>query len=779
MKGHVLLLILAAGQQLAARSVRDIKRRKSENEDSSEESSEEVDVSAPDVYSCCPEGSKLRLTELKNGGKTSECIKLTREEVDKMEMWTPNLNILGDNLPTCQRGLVDVVVEVKGQESLTSTTTTTTTTTPAPEESFDDVCERHDIFYQSQEHERESIIIRMNNRLFNIDPDKIDIDHKIITLQEIDASMELVIEGEEELYYKGNSFKKAIFATEVPDKSFPKSCLYIVEKKSSNQGSNIVNVEYFNETAILATKITGSAYVPSGEPNFRLDMISHKLEMRYSWRGHRNPYWNTENNVFESSTTDQIRLKRVSNGVVDTLVHISQFTTELKYLDKDEKFRVVPHENEIPFGWRLASIEEIKKDGTYTKSALDVMSNEPTTGGFLCLDDDFKVYVYEDEPVYEYQAECEDNNNKLIIKESQRDSNPASGSGIKHGKEYKALISSAGVLEIRYPNNGTFAKEDFCVATTWEDSTGIDYSKEEAITLRCDFCSEKVLCENLRSFYKQTTFGGGWIELLIGQPNDFEEFKATVEQLIEDLWMLIFEERQVDLLRLMESKSVRLSQSFLNRLGTYFFEKLDIDLDDEVTAADYFEALKIMKLSTDIDESQDSLERKLLLLPWPLYQLYRILDSDKNRGLTLDELATFIQRVSAVFDKNEDCMTDLEEIFIVLDEVRAAKEVQLAIKQLLQQELAVGEHLVKRFLQLADKNDDNSTTINEVLDFSNFDFIESEGQAYLLVAEPNYKTIRFITRNNGNEDTWLEILGNFAAKLTETEEVSKQNNKRP
>ena len=145
----------------------------------------------------------------------------------------------------------------------------------------------------------------------------------------------------------------------------------------------------------------------------------------------------------------------------------------------------------------------------------------------------------------------------------------------------------------------------------------------------------------------------------------------------------------------------------------------------------------------------------------------------------MDELATFIQRVSAVFDKNEDCMTDLEEILRVLDEVRAAKEIQLAIKQLLQQELAVGEHLLKRFLQLADKNNDNSTTLNEVLNFSNFDFIESEGQAYLLVAEPNYRTIRFITRNNGNEGTWLEILGDFAAKLTKSEKVNQQNNKCP
>ena len=169
----------------------------------------------------------------------------------------------------------------------------------------------------------------MNDRFFKINPYAIDIVNKILHLEEIDA-----IEVEEELYYKGDAFKKAVFATEIPDKSYPKSCLYIVDKKSSNQGSNIVNVEYFNETTILATKITGSDYVPSGEPNFRLDMISHKLETLYAWYLYRNPYWNNEKNVFESSTTNEIRLKQVTSGVVDTLVHISQFTQEIKYLDK-------------------------------------------------------------------------------------------------------------------------------------------------------------------------------------------------------------------------------------------------------------------------------------------------------------------------------------------------------------------------------------------------------------------------------------------------------------
>ena len=45
----------------------------------------------------------------------------------------------------------------------------------------------------------------------------------------------------------------------------------------------------------------------------------------------------------------------------------------------------------------------------------------------------------------------------------------------------------------RDSNNGSFTKEDFCVSTSWEDSTGINHPEEEAITLRCDLCSENVI----------------------------------------------------------------------------------------------------------------------------------------------------------------------------------------------------------------------------------------------------------------------------------------------
>ena len=51
----------------------------------------------------------------------------------------------------------------------------------------------------------------------------------------------------------------------------------------------------------------------------------------------------------------------------------------------------MPHEKEIPFGWRLASIEEIRTGGTYTEAAIDAMINESIKRGFLCLENDAKV----------------------------------------------------------------------------------------------------------------------------------------------------------------------------------------------------------------------------------------------------------------------------------------------------------------------------------------------------------------------------------------------------
>ena len=51
----------------------------------------------------------------------------------------------------------------------------------------------------------------------------------------------------------------------------------------------------------------------------------------------------------------------------------------------------MPNENEIPFGWRLASLDDIEDGETYNDAAIEAMSYAPTTGGFFCLDDEFKV----------------------------------------------------------------------------------------------------------------------------------------------------------------------------------------------------------------------------------------------------------------------------------------------------------------------------------------------------------------------------------------------------
>merc|ERR1711915_146907 len=77
----------------------------------------------------------------------------------------------------------------------------------------------------------------------------------------------------------------------------------------------------------------------------------------------------------------------------------------------------------------------------------------------------------------------------------------------KQEKDFEAAISDSGILITRHPENATFTFGEFCVETTWESPIGFKSPEEEAITLSCDFCSEKVLCESLRHYYKQTVLG--------------------------------------------------------------------------------------------------------------------------------------------------------------------------------------------------------------------------------------------------------------------------------
>ena len=61
---------------------------------------------------------------------------------------------------------------------------------------------------------------------------------------------------------------------------------------------------------------------------------------------------------------------------------------------KGKDVKAVPRDDDIPLGWRLASIEEIKGSAhsTYTQAALDAIRKTPTKREYFCIDDDYQVF---------------------------------------------------------------------------------------------------------------------------------------------------------------------------------------------------------------------------------------------------------------------------------------------------------------------------------------------------------------------------------------------------
>ena len=127
--------------------------------------------------------------------------------------------------------------------------------------------------------------------------------------------------------FNKKSFTKLEFKTEKPDKEYPNTCLYIVDKKSVGQGNNIVNFEYFNKSTLMATKMTGSYGVPAGEKHLRFDMITHDFQFQYAYGGFRIPSWEKDNYILEHLQHDEISLQQ--HAVSDLYIHVSQFHPDI------------------------------------------------------------------------------------------------------------------------------------------------------------------------------------------------------------------------------------------------------------------------------------------------------------------------------------------------------------------------------------------------------------------------------------------------------------------
>merc|ERR1712037_538035 len=133
----------------------------------------------------------------------------------------------------------------------------------------------------------------------------------------------------------------------------------------------------------------------------------------------------------------------------------------------------------------------------------------------------------------------------------------------------------------------------------------------------------------------------------------------------------------------------------------------------------------------------EALGTNLISLPEPIYNFYNKLDRDTDERLTKAEALDFLSKLFTLINTDDsDCKIDVDELLQLLDELEVPWDYQLAVKMLLDQELTLASHLLKNLVERADKDEDGEVTIEEILTFGDFEFIESTIQVVPFLVSP-------------------------------------------
>merc|ERR1712080_337117 len=86
---------------------------------------------------------------------------------------------------------------------------------------------------------------------------------------------------------------------------------------------------------------------------------------------------------------------------------------------------------------------------------------------------------------------------------------------------------------------------------------------------------------------------------------------------------------------------------------------------------------------------------------------------------------------------NSDCSIEETEVVSALAKVKLPSDQRLAVSLILKQYLTLGSFLVKEFTERADTDSDSRVTEEEVLNFTDFDFIESMAPMVVDLGQPS------------------------------------------
>merc|ERR1711990_225669 len=215
---------------------------------------------------------------------------------------------------------------------------------------------------------------------------------------------------------------------------------------------------------------------------------------------------------------------------------------------------------------------------------------------------------------------------------------------------------------------------------------------------------------------------------------DFDEFFSKLKDYVRKVFGVLDEDKDGSLFA--EASTGNLGQKFtlhffeeaLSEVFDLFDSNNDniIDSDDDFVAnsPDWVDRNKDGEVS--LSEFLGPDVTSIISLPAPVYNFYSNLDRNTDEKLAKEEALVFIRRLFTMIDSDSDCHITTDEVVALLKDVEVTWDNQLAARMVLQQYLTLTSSIVNTFIHRADANGDSKVTVEEVLAFNDFDFIEDD-----------------------------------------------------
>merc|ERR1712112_687546 len=354
------------------------------------------------------------------------------------------------------------------------------------------------------------------------------------------------------------------------------------------------------------------------------------------------------------------------------------------------------------------------------------------------------------------------------------------GDGDYDSGDLTSELTSDGSLKIvtftRNHNNTVLRPQgEFCLAQdASEVSTDRRYSDHVGVYAAfCDSCASQVLCFYSRQLFRDITYRRE--EFNVEEQNrneivaegfaatadtngdkivDFDEFLEQLKEYIRTAFAVMDKNDDNSISEEIQDGEI------LTRYSLEFFETALVHL------MNFFDTNKNNALEQDdalfgenrryIDRNEDGvvtlaelLGTSLISLPAPVYNFYIKLDRNKDERLDQNEAIDFIKRTFALMDSNADCFIDEGDVGSFLKKLGLKPDLQLAIKLILRKYLTLASFIIEQFEEKADKDQDGRVTVEEIIGFEDFDFVEDSFPMITALGYPNGAVSYLISGGGG------------------------------